>query len=760
MVSMQNLQARLKFFYASSILHFYRKKLRFDQLRLNHEVKFATYFLLIWLVSILVGESLLKGIVDRYFTSTELFSVLRSLLGGIGAALIGATAIAFSLVVFAMQINVERMPHGLFRKLSSDKKLLGSFLGSFIIAFIIASMSMIKYSNYAIHAIVVAIGGTLSILLLFLYSYRRALQLINPIEQLSIMSNASRRDLRKWNHLAEKAIIVMSETSPPNVDSDVEKSQFNVAKASFFKVNSDWNKTAIQAIHYAISYAKRFAEQGDYEVTEYAFECIMRVNAAYCSAKHGTFVGKNPFLDIPDATDGFINTSLELMRQTMQTALVKGDERLAENTLRGISSLYGVYLMIEYPGREKSKHHASLAARYMESAVESVAPHNKPDLMMEGIRLMGKSAIVALDYTEPTEIISLAGKIAMLSSVGVISKNYQPVTLTAFEQLAEITYQLLIKGKHDIRYPIEKLRSNVTESAKRFLETQDSPLNSLHQYTLGPYFSSTSFSSFRSKLTALVNQLIEAPADNLRAGEIIANIETWADQLYASQKELLLLSVHKRSSFIFDVISWAVVVSELLNALSNAPSCTPYLKDELRKHANLLISTLSWLPDEQESVAFAENFSLTENLFEAALSGFNRDCIEFYENCKQLLIGWAKKGGRYESGWGILDKSVQGLIALVINERSDAAVAGLKSQFQVMLGSDNAPTQEERTRAATRLVKSISSIRRHTYMHSRIDYMLSKLKYADVSKLIYEFAEILAPDLQFRDPSGKGGTKT
>jgi len=755
-MTMQELQARFKIFYASITLRFYSIRIRFYQWRLSHGLKLTTFLLLGGILLSVLGIPLLQRVVGVYFSNSERLAALRTLLGGTGSALIGATAIAFSLVVFAMQINVERMPHGLFRRLSADRRLLGSFLGSFFIALIVASMSMIKNGGFAVHAIVVATWGTLLILLLFLYAYRRALQLINPIEQLSIMSSAVRRDLHKWNHLADKAVILMNEKSPPNVGNDGEEIHFNVAKANFFKVNADWTKTADQAIHYAISYAKRFAEQGDYEVTEYAFNCIMLVNATYCATKHGTFVGHNPFYEIPDATDGFINTSLELMRQTMQTALSKGDERLAGSTLRGIGGLYGVYLMIEYPGRDQSKHHASLAASYMGSAVESIAPHNMPDLMMEGIRLMGKASILALDHTDPSGIIGMAGKIATLSTVGVFNANHQPVTLTAFEQFADITYHLLVKGKHNIDYPIGQLRSNVTESAKRFLESSDTPFSSRHCNTLGPYFSSTSFSSLRSRLTSLVNKLIEAPVDNTRAVELIANIETWADRLNASQKELLLLAVQKRSSFIFDIISWAVGISELLNALSNAPACSPYLKDKLRNHADWLISTLSWLPDDKESVTFVENYSLTENLVEAALDGFDRNCLEFYESCKQLLIGWAKKGGRHESGQGILEKSVQGLVALVISEGSAIATTELKSQFRAMLASDKAPAIEVRILAATRLVKSTNELRHHAAKHSRIDYILAKLNHTDVSTLIYEMAGILSPDLQFSTRPGKG----
>jgi hypothetical protein len=740
---MPKLHARLKKTYATNALRLHQIKIRFDHWRLRHGLKIATLTLMAAMLSGVFAMPFLQRVAGGYFSNKESLAALRTLLGGTGAALIGAAAIAFSLVVFAMQINVERMPHGLFRRLSSDRRLLGSFLGSFLTAVVVAGTSLIPDGSWAIQAMVTAIWGIAAIVLLFLYAYRRALQLINPIEQLAIMSRVVRRDLQRWNRLADKAAILLGEAPQPGTIDDDTEFHFNAPKAHVYQVNAHWTKSAGQAIHYAISYAKRFAEQGDYEVTDYAFERIMLINAAYCAAKRGTFVGSNPFFEMPGTTDGFINTSLEQLRQTMQTALAKGDERLAESTLRVIGGLYGVYLKIEYPGRDRSKHHALLASGYMGSAVESVIPHNLPDLMMEGIRLMGRASRIALDHTSPTEIVSVVQKIATLSYVGVLRTNHQPVTLTAFEQLGDVSYDLLTKGKHDIRFPIRQLRSAVTEAAKRFLETPDTPLGSMHRNTLGPYFSSTSVSSLRGRLASLVKQLLEVPADNARAGEIIRNIETWADQIYDPQKELLLLAVQKRSSFTFDAIAWAVGVSQLLNALSNAPACPQYLKDDLRRHAIWLVSTLSWLPDDNESVNFAETYSLTENLFEAAFDGYQRDCLEFYERCTGLLIAWAKKGGRHETGWGILETSVEGLAALAIGEGTPEAVTALKTRFHQMLASEGAPSPEVRARAATNLARSANQLRHLDALHS-IDRTLAQQDHPTVRTLLLEMVDVLA----------------
>lgn len=744
---MPKLKTRLRKTHAATLLRLYRFKVQFQHWCQRHGLKFASIVLLAVAISSVLSLPFLQRFAGDFFTRPEILAALRSLLGGTGTALIGATAIAFSLIVFAMQTNVERMPHGLFRQLSSDRWLLSSFLGSFLTAIVVAGTSLIPNGSWALLAIGIAMWGIAITLLLFLLAYRRALKLINPIEQLAIMTRVAQTDLRKWGRLAEKAVIILGGTPQPTEKEEDIGIPFDLPKAKFLQANASWSASAKQAILYAVSYAKRFAEQGDYEVTDDAFMRMMLINASYCAAKRGTFIASNPFVEMPGVTDGFINTSLEQLRQTMQAALAKGDERLAGSTLRAIGGLYGVYLMIEYSGRNPSKHHALIASGYLASAVESVISHNMPDLMMEGIRLMGRASIIALDHADPSEVVSMAKKISTLSHVGVLKVSHRPVTLIAFEQMAEVTYELLTRVKGDVGSPLRELRSAVVDAAKGFMMTPDTPISSIHQVTLGPYYSNTSFSSLPAKLTVLTNQLLELPKDNARAREIIGNIESWADQIYEPHKELLLLAIEKRSFFAFDAIHWNVGISELLLALSNAPACSEHLRERLERHAVWLVSTFSWIPDNREDVRFVENHSFTESLFEAALNGYQRECLEFYVCCKDLLTGWAMKAGKYETGWGTLETTVKGLVALVILEGTPEAVTALKIEFRELMANERAPSMELRSRAATNLNRSAKSARRFDGFRS-IDRALAQQDQGAVRELLLAMADIISGEPQ------------
>jgi hypothetical protein len=73
------------------------------------------------------GVPELRKWLESHFATEAQLGILRSLFLTLGGALIGAAAIVSSLVLFAMQVNIERMPHGLFRRLSADPRLLSAF---------------------------------------------------------------------------------------------------------------------------------------------------------------------------------------------------------------------------------------------------------------------------------------------------------------------------------------------------------------------------------------------------------------------------------------------------------------------------------------------------------------------------------------------------------------------------------------------------------------------------------------------------------
>ena len=108
--------------------------------------------------------------------------------------------------MFAMQVNVERMPHGLFQRLSSDGRILAAFVMAFLLAIFVAGISLVPDKSWIALGILANLWAIAVILGLILYSYRRALLLINPINQLNLLTDTANREMHIWGRWADRIV--------------------------------------------------------------------------------------------------------------------------------------------------------------------------------------------------------------------------------------------------------------------------------------------------------------------------------------------------------------------------------------------------------------------------------------------------------------------------------------------------------------------------------------------------------------------------
>ncbi len=704
---------------------------------------FFVVLLLLLALSLYLSPTLQNALAP-YYSSEESVKAMSGLILNLGSALIGAAAIVTSLVLFAMQVNIERMPHGLFRRLSADPKLLGAFASAFLLAIGVATLSTFTSQTRLAIVVLAASWAIVFILILFMYAYRRALLLINPLQQLGILIHDSRKELRTWARRASRAMPLLEREDSASATSSPTDSTHDVARTAFLQINNRWTDGAKRAIRHAMSFARRYAEQGDYEVSGAALNAVVAINAAYIEAKGKTFYANNPFLENPLANDGFINDTLEHLRQNTQAAIARRDEQQIAQTLRAMAALVQVYLGIDYSSPYATKSHARLAAGYLASAVQAVVPHDMADVLLEGQRLMGQSAQHLLIHGNPDDITTLSEKIALIACTGCAKEDYRPVTMEGMTQLANLTLDLLRSRSHDIHFAVGEVRRDVALVAKLFINVADTPLSSSHSTFLGAYYSSTSVQSLRARLTELVNALSEAQPDNADAQWVIRNVERWADGLYETEKDLLLAAIKAKSHFTFDMIHWITGVTEILLAVSNAPACDDHSQQEIRKHARWLIATLTWIPDDKDTVTFVENFQMTETLFEAAMDARNRGCDEIATEIGTFLLSWIFKGGRYQTGWGILERGLCGLAAFALMGR-DGEVSGLRTAVAAHLSGESAPVQEIRERAARRIFERAVSLYRPGSWMSRIDMAIARADHQKLRPLLEEIAGLLSP---------------
>jgi hypothetical protein len=712
---------------------------------MRHGTAAAAIVLLFLVATSAVMIPSLQRVLEPRFVAEQGLASLRTLFVTLGGALVGATAIAFSVVMFAVQINFARMPHGLFRKLSSDWRLLSAFTGTFMLAIAVATLSLIPDKSWLALAVSAAVWATALILVLFLYAYRRALILINPSQQLRFIVNDARKELRTWVRSARRAAPLLEREGPKD-DSSHFASTHDMTRMAYFQANRHWTDGTKKAITHAISFARRYAEQGDHEVAGVALSAVVNLNSAYVQAKGKTFFTNHMLFDNPFATDGFINETLEHLRQNARIAISREDERQIEQTLQAMAALVHVYIAIDYSSEYADKTHANLAAGYLSTAVETVVPHNMPDVLMEGIRLMGQSAQLFLVNAKPNGIATLAEKIALISCTGIAKDNYRPVTLSGMEQLSQLTFNLIRTKTPDIRFAAGALKKNVSFVAKLFLAIPDTPLSSVHSVYLAPYYSLTKTQTLAGRLTELANALAQAEVGDEAAAIVIRNIAQWADGLYQSEKELLLAAIEQKSHFTFDVIHWIAHVTKILLVVSRAPACNRHTKNELQKHARGLILALSWIADHKDTVSFIETFQLTETLFEAALDAQSRDCDKVYKSVHDMLVSWAFRAGRHHIGWAILERSMYALATLSLSRDATDQPPLLKAAIAAALAKEEAPDGEIRDHAAREMRRTAATLYRQAHGFSRIEHAMAQIDHAKVRPLLEEIANLLSPE--------------
>lgn len=687
----------------------------------------------------------LQELLHPIFTTENERALMASFLLTLGGALIGAAAIVSSLVLFAMQVNVERMPHGLFRRLSADRRLLSAFAATFILAVIIASLSLIVNQQRVGVIAFIAFWGTAFILGLFLYGYRRALILVNPAQQLGMVVRQTQRELRAWARRAQRAAPLFSDGSqPPQTNS--YSSQHDLARTAYFQVNRGWTAGAQQGVRYAVSFARRYAEQGDHEVSAVAMDAIIAINATYIETKGKTFFANQLMFENPLTSDGFINDTLEHLRQTARIGVTRGDEQQIEQTLRAMASLVRVYIAIDYANPHASKTHAHLAAGYLTGEVERIVPHNMPDVLMEGARLMGQCADMLLATEGPQGIATMVQKIGIVSCIGAVREDYRPVTSTGVEQLARLSLELLRTKSREVQLAAQDIRGSMKLIAELFIALPDAPLMSIHSTYLAPYYSATSTQGLTVKLSQLVNVVANAPADDMNARQVIENFEEWADGMYQTEKDLLLHAIKKRSQFTFDMINWVTAVTTMLIALSNAAACDAHTQEKLRKHAAWLIAVLSWVPDDVESVKFVEIFQMTETLFEAAVDARNRGCPDLADDIDKMLLSWMFKAGRHETGWEILEKSVYGAATLALLADDADAETRLKAEISSRMTAGGLPNKELRDRAALEIRGRAASLFRNGHRWSAIEHSMAQSDHQRLQPLLEKIADIVSPE--------------
>ncbi|WP_242344947.1 hypothetical protein [Anaeromyxobacter terrae] len=676
--------------------------------------------------------------LDAYFAADQRFAVLQNVLVAVGSALIGAAAIAFALIVFAVQVNIERMPHAMFRRLSSDRGLLGSFLGAFSLAIGIASAALLFDRRWLTVMTLGAGWATLLIPALLLYAYNRALRLVAPTHHLQFVVADATRSLSDWARRASRAAPLFE---TPEAERPPLRMKHDHAATTFFRLNAHWTARALDDLRYAVSFARRYVERRDHSAARDALTAAVAINAAYIRAKGKTFYPVVPFFDHPLAVDGFINETLEQLRQEISAATARQDEPAVEIMMRCMSDLARLYTNIDYGTEGASRYHSVLAAGYLSGALETTIQREFTDVAMEGVRLLGATGQALLSRGNSADADHIISKIASTAGASFGRESTRPVVRTCVEELSKLAVTVLVSRSPDPRHIAAAVTQAVYRVALIVLTLPAHPLSDPHGQHLDPYFSASSATALPKQLTDLGNQLIEAKPDNISARDVIQNVLVWAEGLEDAHRDLLIAAVKSRSIFALSLVQSSNQIARVLFALTRAPAARTEAKSALEQAALGLIAGWSWVPADRETVGFVESFRVADHLFEVAMEAHLRGCSDAALRALDVLLGWGFQASQHNIGLGSFESSLMATVAFTLATNGD-----MKRQLAnivVRLGKADAPAQDMRRRAAREISERAASARRRGYSLSAIDQVLMELDPAAVHAAVDALAKVL-----------------
>ncbi|NOQ31410.1 MAG: hypothetical protein GQ570_09830 [Helicobacteraceae bacterium] len=609
------------------------------------------------------------NLLFTYIPDTETVKAFNSLFLSVGASFISATAIIFSIIIFTLQINNERLPHGMFKKISRDTRLLSSFIMAVILSVLITICSLISDTSTIFYVIQISITFILLILCCFIYSYTRALKLINPIYQLEAIVKSTREDLLSWDKAFKK-------TKNKNNNNDI-------AKFEYFRQHPYWIDSARQGIVYCNAYSRRLIEQNDYETSERALKSIIDINIEYIEVKGKTFIRREPSSDAMTSNDKLIEDTLEEIRQNIQNALSTNDERFIISNFVTLKELHYIYSNINYINNHGDRFASNLASQYLIDGLENSISHNIPNVLLSGIRLLSDVAKKDILDFESNKIGGITHIITRLACEGMIDKELLPITKCSLDELSTITIQLLFSKEHDTNYINEEMNKHLFTIGK----TEITSLHPSYSYSYSySYFENTYYTKVSDKLIKFVNSLSNEELTNdkkIYTKKIIENIEKWSDSICHENGELFELALTNNSDVAPQLVNFISNISKCLMKLSTLEIVDGKLSSKLEKNALWLISIFTFIKEDENVINLLEMHNFTDTIFELAVCAYSYNLIDITVEIRDILLSCGFRGQKVNDQNRILAKALGSSIYIntLLDKSCDDLIAVIKIEL-------------------------------------------------------------------------------
>jgi len=704
----------------------------------------CTLFLLI-LMSMLALPAMQHALEKYFSTKDEIDNLRDSILTG-GSVLVGASAVITSIALFSMQVNIDRMPHSLFRLFSRDDGLLRAFGVSFLLPVLIIVLSTLLDESNLANVVHATLWLAVLLLVSFFYSFSRVVDIVDPSLQFKTITERAGKALRAWRKRGEQERVlfyghntaIMANASSPGCTHDYS---LTASLLEYKNMTDD----AIWAVDHAISFSRNYALKGDYVTAENALSVILEINFCYIECKGKTFYCDRLTVENPFTADRFINFTLNSLLKYITSGFDRRDEQQVGMGLNTVFSLLMKYIRIDYSDEYAIKSHARLAFYYMAKAINSAIASEMVNVIRNTQRLMGEAAVQFFEQGDPRFIATVADRIALPVHNSRMRIHHNPATLEGITQLAKLTFTFLNSPADDSASTAREADRNVYSIAVSLLATSDEQPPSNCSFLLAPYYSSSDPQGLSTRLQILAAELSMPGQDVGAVSTRILNISRWSSGLSYTTENLLLVAVGKKSQFTSDLFRWIVSIAQTFLQISTAPACDIDTQSDLQENASSLVSILSRVPVDEDSARHANNCGLANAIFDSLVLFCRHDCSHIASVLAPKFISWMLNSEKYFPTRGVLSRFLCGIAALVVNFDSGNRFTFNNEEFSRLV-SDSSLEMPLRNRVATEVNQRTAWLEQPAQSFTEIEIQISQADPDRLRPLLSEIARILSSE--------------
>ncbi|ABZ76695.1 hypothetical protein Shal_2136 [Shewanella halifaxensis HAW-EB4] len=383
----------------------------------------------------------------------------------IGGGLLGFTAIVFSLLLFSLQINLQRLRYLDFYRFSADRHVLGYLLSCLIVSIsIIAASLFIVESSSGQHAALMFWAVVLFTFLL-IFSYKRAIQLIDPIEQVRLIESEVDSSLERWGKVIERQILA-DKIAP--IESLTNK-DFDSLRWQLCRRYPTHQQAVFNSIDSLCSMTKVYTELNDYIVARNTLTKIIFIIDRYMRFRQNTFIEGSPFMSTSVESEPVFNYALERVGQSTSDAISADDKEWIQICFEVFSHLAqnSNFYKVQH-GYQLGQQITSIIY-YLTSGVKETIPLKNNDVMINASRSVGGLATALLKTASYDNLQQLDKSLLLLGSLS-ISKGDITVINDVMQRYGDIVFLLLFSEGTDAESEAQSISTSIHFLGKLHLQ--------------------------------------------------------------------------------------------------------------------------------------------------------------------------------------------------------------------------------------------------------------------------------------------------